>query len=121
MRHLIFHKQRAWVGQQIRRLGWWIDSFPDENMTLYEKALAVEFIYCDRCSGSQSFELEIRKNDGSGEYPEIVKQEFYTTDTVFIQVPLSRDLAQMVNLPNVKARDNVKVTALLDAALGEVR
>jgi hypothetical protein len=120
MRQLILHKQRAWIGQQIRRLGWWIDSFPDENMTLYEKALAVEFIYCQCGLGSQSFELEIRKNDGSGGYSEIVKQEFYTTDTVFIQVPLSRDLAQMVNLPNVKARDNVKVTALLGEALGEV-
>ena len=35
-------------------------------------------------------------------------------------IQVSQDLAQMVNLPNVKARDNVKVTALLDAALGEV-
>ena len=110
MRRLILHKQRAWLGQQIRRLGWWIDSFPDENMTLYEKALAVEFVYLG-CNDSQSFELEIRKNDGS-DCGELVEQKVYTTDAVLIQLPLPPDLARIVNLPNIKPRENVKVTCL---------
>ena len=108
--NMLFYKQRAKIGQWIRRIGWWIDTFPDDHMTVAEKALAVEFVLCE-INNAQLCTIDIRKNDGT-DAGKSVSLMSCAVHAVCIGMPLSPELASAVNLPNVKPRKDFHITVL---------